>query len=69
MDRGREDLQVSRNGLAWLAKFTVAARDDYATFDILKADCQDEEEELYWDQAQLDMIGCTRVRNWLQQQL
>ena len=63
------DLQVSIDGLAWLKDITEAAREDYTTFDILKAYYQDEEEDMYWGQAQLDMIECIGVQNWLLQQL
>ena len=63
------DLEVSKAGLAWLAEITEAAREDYATFDILKACCQDEEEDMYWGQAQLDIIECIGVQNWLLRQL
>ena len=42
------DLQVSKDGLAWLKTLTEEARDDYATFDILKAYYLDEEEDMFW---------------------
>ena len=63
------DLQVSKDGLAWLAGLTEEARTDYTTFDILKKYYQDEEEDMYWGQAQLDMIECIGVQNWLLQQM
>lgn len=63
------DLQVSIDGLAWLKDITEAAREDYTTFDILKAYYQDEEEDMYWAQAQLDMIECISKQNWLLRQL
>ena len=63
------DLQVSIDGLAWLKELTEAARDDYSTFDILKAYYQDEEEDMYWGQAQLEMIECIGKQNWLLRQM
>ena len=63
------DLQVSIDGLAWLKELTEAARDDYTTFDILKKYYQDEEEDMYWGQAQLELIECIGKQNWLLQQL
>ena len=63
------DLEVSKAGLAWLAEITEAAREDYTTYDILKAYYQDEEEDMYWAQGQLEMIECIGVQNWLMQQL
>ena len=63
------DLQVSIAGLAWLKEIMEAAREDYTTFDILKAYYQDKEEDMYWGQAQLDMIECIGKQNWLLRQL
>ena len=63
------DLQVSIDGLAWLKELTEAARSDYTTYDILKAYYQDEEEDMYWGQAQLELIECIGVQNWLIRQL
>ena len=69
VDWVKYDLQVSIDGLAWLKELTEAARDDYTTFDILKKYCQDEEEDMYWGQAQLELIECIGKQNWLLQQL
>ena len=63
------DLQVSKDGLAWLATLVEEARTDYTTFDILKKYYQDEEEDLYWAEAQLELIECIGKQNWLLQQL
>ena len=63
------DLQVSKDGLAWLKTLTEEARDDYTTYDILKEYYQDEEEDMYWGEAQLDLIECIGKQNWLLQQL
>ena len=65
----KHDLQVSIDGLAWLKELTEAARDDYTTFDILKKYYQDEEEDMYWGQAQLELIECIGKQNWILQQL
>lgn len=63
------DLQVSIAGLAWLKDITEAAREDYTTYDILRAYYQDEEGDMYWAQQQLDMIECIGIQNWLIQQM
>lgn len=63
------DLQVSKDGLAWLGTLVEEARTDYTTFDILKKYYQDEEEDLYWGEAQLELIECIGKQNWLLQQL
>jgi len=69
VDWVKYDLQVSIDGLAWLKEIVEEAREDYTTFDILKEYYQDEEEDMYWGQAQLDMIECIGVQNWLLQQM
>ncbi len=63
------DLQVSKDGLAWLKALTEEARDDYATFDILKAYYLDEEEDMLWGEAQLELIDCIGEQNWILRQL
>ncbi len=63
------DLQVSKDGLAWLKDIVEAARDDYKTFDFLKEYYEDEEEDMYWGEAQLELIEVIGKKNWLLQQL
>ncbi|HRR75563.1 MAG: hypothetical protein IJK31_08190 [Ruminococcus sp.] len=63
------DLQTSKDGLAWLKTLVEEARDDYKTFDFLKVYYQDEEEDLYWDEQQLELIEKIGLQNWLNQQL
>lgn len=59
------DLQVSKDGLAWLKDLTEAARDDYKTYDILKAYYEDEEDDMYWGENQLALIERIGQQNWL----
>ncbi len=63
------DLEVSKQGLAWLKTIVELARDDYTTFDILKEYYQDEEEDMYWGEQQLELIEKIGLQNWLNQQL
>lgn len=63
------DLQVSKDGLAWLAGIVEEARQDYATYDMLKEYYMDEEEDMYWGETQLDLIEMIGKENWLVQQL
>lgn len=63
------DLQVSKDGLAFLKGLVEEARDDYTTYDILKEYYQDEEEDMYWGEAQLELIEKIGEQNWLLQQL
>ncbi len=63
------DLQVSKDGLAFLKTLVEEARDDYTTFDILKEYYQDEEEDMYWGEQQLELIECIGEKNWILRQL
>lgn len=58
------DMQVSKDGLAELKKITEATRDDYKTYDILKDYYEDEEEDLYWDEQQLELCEKIGLQNW-----
>ena len=69
VDWVKYDRQVSVDGLAWLKTLVEEARDDYTTFDILKKYYQDEEEDLCWADAQLELIDCIGKQSWLLQQL
>ena len=63
------DLQVSKDGLAWLKGVMEDAKDDVTTHDILKDYYKDEEEDMYWGEAQLELMECIGKQNWLLQQL
>lgn len=63
------DLQVSREGLAWLKTIVDLAKDDLTTYDILKEYYQDEEEDMYWAEQQLELIEKIGLQNWLNHQL
>ncbi len=58
------DLQVSKDGLAWLKEFTDSVVGDYATYDIMKDYYKDEEEDLYWAEQQLELIEKIGKTNW-----
>lgn len=63
------DLQVSKDGLAWLKTIVELAREDYTTFDMLKEYYQDEEEDMYWGEQQLELIETIGKQNWILQQI
>ena len=65
----KHDLQVSKEGLAGLKEITLAAADDFTTYDILKEYYQDEEEDMYWGENQLELMEAIGVQNWLVKQL
>ncbi len=65
----KHDLQVSKDGLAWLKEIVIAAQDDPTTFDILKAYYQDEEGDMYWAEQQLALVELIGKQNWFANQL
>ena len=69
IDWVKHDLEVSRAGLAWLKDITLEAKDDFKTYDILKAYYLDEEEDMYWGEAQLELIEYIGEQNWILRQL
>lgn len=69
IDFVKYDLQVSKDGLAWLAGLVEESRSDYTTYDILKAYYQDEEEDMYWGEQQLELIEKVGKTYWYQSQL
>ena len=65
----KHDLQISKNGLAWLKELVKAAQDDPTTFGILRDYYQDEEGDMYWAEQQLALIELIGKQNWLAKQL
>ena len=65
----KHDLQVSKDGLAWLKEIVCAAQDDPTTFDILKDYYQDEEGDMYWTQQQLALVELIGKQNWFAKQM
>ena len=64
IDFVKYDLQVSKDGLAWLAGLVEESRSDYTTFDILKDYYKDEEDDMYWAEQQLELIKLIGKENW-----
>ena len=60
------DLQVSKDGLAWLKTIVEIA---YTTFDMLKEYYKDEEEDMYWGEQQLELINVILKQNWIFKQM
>ena len=63
------DLQVSRDGLKWLAEIVKLAQCDLTTFDLLKDYYKDEEGDMYWAEQQLGLIELVGKENWLAKQI
>lgn len=65
----KHDLQVSKDGLKWLAELVKAAQDDLTTFKILSEYYQDEEGDMYWAEQQLELVELIGKQNWLAKQM
>ena len=63
------DLKLQREGVETLYKIMPTLASDPTTYDLTKAYLLDEEEDLYWDEEQLDLIGKIGTQNWLVKQM
>jgi bacterioferritin len=63
------DLKLQREGVESLYKMMPALASDPTTYDLTKAYLADEEEDLYWDEEQLDLIEKIGYQNWLLKQM
>lgn len=63
------DLKLQKEGVEMLYKVMPEIANDPTTYDITKAYLFDEEEDLYWDEEQLDLIEKIGYQNWLIRQM
>lgn len=63
------DLKLQREGVESLYKIMPSLAADPTTYDITKAYLADEEEDLYWDEEQLELIAQIGRQNWLMKQM
>ena len=63
------DLKLQKEGVEMLYKIMPSLASDPTTYDLTKAYLLDEEEDLYWDEEQLDLIEKIGYQNWLVKQL
>lgn len=63
------DMQLQRDGVEQLYKLMPALASDPTTYDITKAYLADEEEDLYWDEEQVELIAQIGKQNWLMKQM
>lgn len=63
------DMKLQKEGVETLYKLMPELSCDPTTYDITKAYLADEEEDLYWDEEQLDLIAKIGEQNWLVRQL
>jgi len=52
-----------------LYKMMPTLANDPTTYDIMKAYLADEEEDLYWDEEQVELISLIGKQNWLIKQM
>ena len=65
----KADLETSVREVPILMQLTSSLSDDFKTYDILRDYALDEEEDMYWSQGQLELIGKIGLQNWLVKQL
>ena len=63
------DMKLQREGVEALYKMMPTLANDPTTYDIMKAYLADEEEDLYWDEAQVELIRLIGKQNWLIRQM
>ena len=61
----KADMKLQREGVEQLYKLMPALAADPTTYDLTKAYLADEEEDLYWDEEQLELIAHIGKQNWL----
>ena len=63
------DMKLQREGVEVLYKMMPTLANDPTTYDIMKAYLADEEEDLYWDEEQVELISLIGKQNWLIKQM
>ena len=63
------DMKLQREGVDALYQMMPTLSADPTTYDIMKAYLADEEEDLYWDEEQVELIAQIGKQNWLVKQM
>lgn len=63
------DMKLQREGVEALYQMMPAVASDPTTYDLMKAYLADEEEDLYWDEEQVELIAQIGKQNWLMKQM
>ena len=69
IDYLKADLDIQKQGVDMLYGCVAGVSGDPTTYDLMKAYLADEEEDLYWDEEQLDLIKLIGEQNWLIKQM
>ena len=63
------DMKLQREGVDALYQMMPTLSADPTTYEIMKAYLADEEEDLYWDEEQVELIAQIGKQNWLVKQM
>ena len=69
LDYLKADYAVSKEQVPILMQAVLSLADDFKTYDILRGYALDEEEDMYWSEQQIELIGKIGIENWLTAQL
>ena len=61
----KSELEISKNGIAWLKNVIEEAKQEYITYDFLVKYLKDEQEDMNWTSCQLELIETIGKENWL----
>lgn len=61
----KNELTVSKDGLAWLKEVIKKSEEEISTYNFLIEYYKDEEEDLNWTKSQLELIKLIGEQNWL----
>ena len=61
----KNELEISKNGIAWLKNVIEEAKQEYITYDFLIKYLKDEQEDMNWTSCQLELIETIGKENWL----
>ena len=61
----KNELTVSKDGLAWLKEVIKKLEEEISTYNFLIEYYKDEEEDLNWTKSQLELIKLIGEQNWL----
>lgn len=65
----KSDYQVSIDGIKVLNQMMESGIFDITTYDLMKEYLKDEEEDMYWSEAQIDLIEKIGIQNYLTLQI
>lgn len=69
MEYQERNKEIIRTSVDILYGCVAQVSGDPTTYDLMKAYLADEEEDLYWDEEQLDLIKLIGEQNWLIKQM